>query len=157
MDLVQNLRRMLGDSVNRILVAISSHYIKQRAKLISKKRDNSSFIMSSPSRLTMEHQHTTMVTSSRDTIEKTTMEKSSEEIFNHIRDWAKDTIANKNGALETYNRLALIDEFYEWFENDIRNLEVVSLDEITEDQYNNLVDPDSVSYTHLTLPTSDLV
>ena len=30
----------------------------------------------------------------------------------------------------------------EWFENDIRNLEVVSLDEITEDQYNNLVDPD---------------
>jgi hypothetical protein len=142
MDLVQNLRRMLEDSVNRILVAISSHYIKQRAKSISKKRDNSSFTMSSPSRLTMEHQHTTMVTSSRDTIEKTTMEKSSEEIFNHIRDWAKDTIANKNGALETYNRLALIDEFYEWFENDIRNLEVVSLDEITEDQYNNLVDPD---------------
>ena len=83
-----------------------------------------------------------MVTSSRDTIEKITMEKSSEEIFNHIRDWAKDAIANKNGALETYNRLALIDEFYEWFENDIRNLEVISLDEITEDQYNNLVDPD---------------
>ena len=44
------------------------------------------------------------------------MEKSSEEFFNHIRDWAKDTIANKTGALETYNRLALIDEFYEWFE-----------------------------------------
>ena len=70
------------------------------------------------------------------------MERKSEEIFNHVRDWAKDTIANKTGALETYNRLALIDEFYEWFENDIKNLEVVSLDEITEDQYNNLVDPD---------------
>ena len=55
-----------------------------------------------------------MVTSSRDTIEKTTMEKTSEEIFNHVRDWAKDTIANKTGVLETYNRLALIDdEFFE--------------------------------------------
>ncbi len=64
-----------------------------------------------------------------------------EEIVAHVRDWAMERVdeLNKKGVRGIYDQMALIDEFDEWFEPQ-EDLEVISLDEINEDQYNNFVD-----------------
>ena len=140
MDLVQNLKRTLNDWVDKILVELSCHYIKHLAKQTLKKPDNSSSMESLPNPLTQEDLPTTIVTSSADTSEKTIMMET-EEIVADVRQWAIDKVQEYNGKGidRIYDQMALMAEFDEWFDPQ-EDLEVISLDEISKDQYDDFVD-----------------
>ena len=140
MVLVQNLRKTLSNTASKILVDLLSVFIRRRAKLILKKPDNSSSMESSPNPLTQEDLHTTIVTSSAGTSEKTTMMET-EQIVSEVRQWAIDKVQEYNGkGIERiYEQLAIMGEFAEWFDpEDV--LEVISLDEISEEEYDEFVD-----------------
>ena len=140
MVLVQNLKKILNCWVDKILVALSSAYIKQLAKQTLKKQDNSLSTESSPNPLTQEDLHTTIATSSAGTSEKTIMMET-EEIVADVRQWAIDKVQEYNGKGidRIYDQMAIMAEFDEWFDPK-EDLEVVSLDEITEEQYDDFVD-----------------
>ena len=140
MGLVQNLKRTLNDWVDKILVELSCHYIKHLAKQTLKKPDNSSSTESLPNPLTQEDLHTTIVTSSAGTSEKTTMMET-EQIVSEVRQWAIDKVQEYNGkGIERiYDQLAIMGEFAEWFDPE-DDLEVISLDEISEEEYDEFVD-----------------
>tara|TARA_S200002703_G_scaffold124874_1_gene111019 strand:- start:60 stop:488 length:429 start_codon:yes stop_codon:yes gene_type:complete len=140
MGLVQNLKKTLSDWGDKILVELSCHYIKHLAKQTLKKPDNSSSMEFSPNPLTQEDLPTTIVTSSADTSEKIIMMKT-EEIVADVRQWAIDKVAEYHGkgVDRIYDQMALMAEFDEWFDPK-ENLEVISLDEITKDQYNDFVE-----------------
>ena len=138
MGLVQNLKKTLIDWGDKILVATSLVYIKHLARQTLKKQDNSSSTESSPSPLTPADPSTTIATSSADTSEKTTME--TVEIVNYVREWAAELVESKDGVDQIYDRLAIIDEYHEWFNFDDKDIEIVTLDEIKEEDYNDLVD-----------------
>ena len=112
--------------VGRILRALLSHYIKQRAKLTSKKPDNSSPTMSSPSPLTTEPPPTTIATSSTGTSEKTIMNATTEDIVAHVRSWSLDRAADM--SVDKEDARAILAEFYEWIEPESDELEIVSLE-----------------------------
>ena len=140
MGLAQNLKRILNDWVDKTLVALSSAYIKQLAKQTLKKQDNSSSMESSPNPLTQEDLHTTIATSSAGTSEKTIMMET-EEIVADVRQWAIDKVQEYNGKGidRIYDQMAIMAEFDEWFDPK-EDLEVVSLDEISQEQYDDFVD-----------------
>ena len=140
MGLVQNLKRTLNNWVDKILVELSCHYIKHLAKQTLKKPDNSLSTESLPNPLTQEDLHTTIATSSAGTSEKTTMMET-EEIVADVRQWAIDKVQEYNGkGIERiYDQMALMAEFDEWFDPQ-EDLEVISLDEISKDQYDDFVD-----------------
>ena len=140
MGLVQNLKRTLTNWVDKILVELSCLYIKQVAKQTSKKQDNSLSTESLPNHLTQEDLPTTIVTSSADTSEKTIMMET-EEIVSEVREWAIGKVQEYNGkgVERIYDQMAIMEEFDEWFDPE-ENLEVVSLDEITEEQYDAFVE-----------------
>ena len=140
MGLAQNLKRILNDWVDKTLVALSSAYIKQLAKQTLKKQDNSSSTESLPNPLTQEDLPTTIVTSSAGTSEKTIMMET-EEIVADVRQWAIDKVQeyNEKGIERIYDQMALMAEFDEWFDPQ-EDLEVISLDEINKDQYDDFVD-----------------
>jgi len=140
MGLVQNLGKILKESANIILVGLSSAFIKQLAKQTLKRQDNSSSTESSPNPLTQEDLPTTIVTSSADTSEKITMMET-EELVADIRQWAIDKVQEYNGkgVERIYDQMAIMDEFDEWFDPE-EDLEVVSLDEISREQYDDYVD-----------------
>ena len=140
MGLVQNLGKILKESANIILVGLSSAFIKQLAKQTLKRQDNSSSMESSPNPLTQEDQRTTIATSSAGTSEKTTMMET-EEIVLRIREWAINKVQeyNSEGIDRIYDQMAIMDEFDEWFDPKL-DIEVVTLDEITEEEYDNYVD-----------------
>ena len=140
MGLVQNLKKTLNGWVDKILVELSSAYIKQLAKQTLRKQDNSLSTESSPNPLTQEDQHTTIVTSSADTSEKTTMMET-EQVVMHIRQWAVDKVQeyNNKGVDRIYDSFAIMAEFDEWFEPK-DDLEVISLDEISEDEYDEFTE-----------------
>ena len=140
MGLVQNLKRTLANWADKILVELSCLYIKQVAKQTSKKQDNSLSTESSPNPLTQEDLPTTIVTSSAGTSEKTIMMET-EEIVADVRQWAIDKVQEYNGKGidRIYDQMAIMAEFDEWFDPK-EDLEVVSLDEITEEQYDDFVD-----------------
>jgi len=136
MGLVQNLKKTLSNTASRILAELSSAFIRRRAKLISKKPDNSSETMSLPNPLTTEPPDTTIATSSQGTSEKITMEKTSEEIVCHIHDWAVDRIAdmhqevadNQKDMGELDDAYAIYQEFAEWIEPEGEDIELLSLE-----------------------------
>ena len=138
MGLVQNSKRILNNLVDKILVALSLDYIKHLAKQTLKKQDNSSLMEFSPNPLTAESPPTIIATSSQGTSEKTIMMET-DKIVDHIRDWAKERVDSLDGPESVYNKLALIDEFHEWFDlsNTGEEIEVITLDEITQDQYDD--------------------
>ena len=140
MGLVQNLGKILKESANIILVGLSSAFIKQLAKQTLKRRDNSSSTESSPNPLTQEDLPTTIVTSSAGTSEKITMMET-EELVADIRQWAIDKVQEYNGkgVERIYDQFAIMAEFDEWFDPE-EDLEVVSLDEISREQYDDYVD-----------------
>jgi len=140
MGLVQNLKKTLNGWVDKILVELSCHYIKHLAKQTSKKQDNSSSTESLQNHLTQEDPSTTIATSSADTSEKTTMMETGE-LVSTVRQWAIDKVQEYNGqGIERiYDQMAIMAEFDEWFDPK-EDLEVVSLDEITQDQYDDYVD-----------------
>lgn len=140
MGLVQNLKRTLTNWVDKILVELSCLYIKQVAKQTSKKQNNSLHTESLPNHLTQEDLPTTIVTSSAGTSEKTIMMET-EEIVSEVREWAIGKVQEYNGkgVERIYDQLAIMEEFDEWFDPE-ENLEIVSLDEITEEQYDAFVE-----------------
>ena len=140
MGLVQNLKKTLNDWVDKILVELSCHYIKHLAKQTLKKPDNSSSTESLPNPLTQGDLPTTIATSSAGTSEKTTMMET-EEIVADVRQWAIDKVAEYNGKGidRIYDMMAIMAEFDEWFDPK-EDLEVVSLDEITKEDYDDYTD-----------------
>ena len=140
MGLVQNLKKTLNNLVDKILVELSCHYIKHLAKQTLKKQDNSSSTESLPNPLTQGDLPTTIATSSAGTSEKTIMMET-EEIVADVRQWAIDKVQEYNGkGIERiYDQMALMAEFDEWFDPQ-EDLEVISLDEISKDQYDDFVD-----------------
>ena len=64
-----------------------------------------------------------------------------EEIVMGIREWAIDKVQEYNGkgVERIYDQMALMAEFDEWFDPK-EDLEVVSIDEIKEEDYNDYVD-----------------
>ncbi len=112
--------------VERILRALFYHYIKQRAKLTSKKQDNSSSTMSLQNPLTVESQGTTIATSSTGTSERTIMNATTEDIVAHVRSWSLDRAANMD--VDKEDARAILAEFYEWIEPETDELEIVSLE-----------------------------
>ena len=140
MGLVQNLKKTLNCWVDKILVELSSAYIKQLAKQTLRKQDNSLSTESSPNPLTQEDQHTTIATSSADTSEKITMMET-EQVVVHIRQWAIDKVEEYTGkgVERIYDMMAIMDEFDEWFDPK-DDLEVISLDEISEEEYDEFTE-----------------
>jgi hypothetical protein len=90
--------------------------------------------------LTQEDLPTTIVTSSAGTSEKTIMMET-EEIVSEVREWAIGKVQEYNGkgVDRIYDQMAIMAEFDEWFDPE-EDLEVVSLDEITEQQYDDFVE-----------------
>jgi len=110
---VRNLRETLSKLVDKILVELSYHYIKQRAKQTLRRPEDSSTITFSQSPLTTEPQPGTIATSSTGTSEKITMETRIDPV-NHVRDWAMDKIELLHEADRHKNAKALLAEFDEW-------------------------------------------
>ena len=133
MGLVQNLKRTLTNWVDKTLVELSCLYIKQVAKQTLKKQDNSLHTESLPNHLTQEDLPTTIVTSSADTSEKIIMEKTTETLVSEITEWAMDRFDIEKMPLGDCR--ALYEEYAEWFEPQGQDLEVLSLDEITPEEF----------------------
>ena len=68
------------------------------------------------------------------------MTMETEDIVAHVREWAIQAIDSKGKVEEIYDQLAIIDEFHEWLILDNKELEIMTLDEINEDEYDNYVD-----------------
>jgi hypothetical protein len=81
-----------------------------------------------------------MATSSAGTSEKIIMVET-EEIVSEVREWAIGKVQEYNGkgVERIYDQMAIMAEFDEWFDPK-EDLEVVSLDEITEKQYDDFVE-----------------
>ena len=90
--------------------------------------------------MTQEDLPTTIVTSSAGTSEKIIMVET-EEIVSEVREWAIGKVQeyNDKGVERIYDQMAIMAEFDEWFDPK-EDLEVVSLDEITEQQYDDFVE-----------------
>ena len=112
MGLVQNLKKKLNRWVEKVLVELSYHYITQRAKQTTKKRNNSSATMSSQKHLMTEPQPITTVTSSQGISGKTTLEET-DEIVAHIKQWATQKLED---AVTIGEKHAIYKEFEEWIE-----------------------------------------
>jgi len=140
MGLVQNLKKTLNDWVDKILVELSCHYIKHLAKQTTKKQDNSLPTESSPNPLTQGDLHTTMETSSAGTSEKIIMVETEEIVF-EVREWAIGKVEEyqDKGIERIYDQMAIMEEFDEWFDPK-EDLEIMSIDKISEDEYNRYVD-----------------
>ena len=138
MGLVQNLKKKLSALGDRILVELSSAYIKQLAKQTLKKQDNSLSTESSPSPLTTERQDTTIATSSADTSEKIIMENSIDPII-QVREWSIDRIHHlaDTGSLEQqFDAVSIAEEFDEWINipEDQMEVEYLSLEELDDQE-----------------------
>ena len=127
MGLVQNLKKRLGKWAEKILVELSYHYIIQKAKQTTKKQDNYLLTKSLPNNLTMGHPHTTIVTSSHDTSEKTIMElNTTEDIVAYVREWAIDKIEESELCGD---KIALYAEFGDWIDMEEEDdCEIISLE-----------------------------
>ena len=81
-----------------------------------------------------------MATYSAGTSEKIIMVET-EEIVSEVREWAIGKVQeyNDKGVERIYDMMAIMAEFDEWFDPK-EDLEVVSLDEITEKQYDDFVE-----------------
>ena len=126
MGLVRNLKKTLINWAEKILVELSYHYIKQRAKQTSERPVNYSKTMSSQNHLTMETQRSIMGTFSDGFTEKTTMNTTTEDIVSHVRDWSLERVADKSISKE--DARSILAEFYEWIEPEDDELEIISLD-----------------------------
>ena len=126
MGLVRNLKKTLTNMAEKVLVELSYHYIKQRAKQTSKRRDNSSRITYSQSPLTAESRSGTIVPSSTDTSEKIIMTATTEDIVAHVREWSLERAADKKVSIE--DARAILEEFYEWIEPEDDELDIFSLE-----------------------------
>ena len=126
MGLVRNLKKTLTNLAEKILVELSYHYIKQRAKQISERPVNSSNTMSLQNHLTTENQHSTIATSLEGSTEKIIMTATTENIVVHVREWSLDRAADM--SINKEDARSILAEFYEWIEPEGDDLEIVSLE-----------------------------
>ena len=126
MGLVQNLKKTLSNLAEKILIELSYHYIKQRAKQTLRRPDDSLPTTFLQNPLTMESQRSTIATSSTGTSEKTIMTATTEDIVAHVRTWSLDRAADKRISKE--DARSILAEFYEWIEPEDDELEIVSLE-----------------------------
>ncbi len=126
MGLVRNLKKTLTNLAEKILVELSYHYIKQRAKQTSKRQEDSSPTMSSQNPLTTGNQPSTIATSSTGTSEKIIMNATTEGIVAHVREWSLDRAADK--SISKADARSILAEFYEWIDPEDDELVIVSLD-----------------------------
>jgi len=126
MGLVRNLKKTLINLAEKILVELSYHYIKQRAKQTSERQVNSSNTMFSRNHLTMENPHSTIATSSEGSTEKIIMSATTEDIISHVRTWSLDRASDK--SISKSDARAILAEFYEWIDPDGDELEIMSLE-----------------------------
>ena len=130
MGLVQNLKKKFNKWVDITLAELCSAYIKQLAKQTTKKQSNSLSTECLQNNLTTEHRSTTIVTSSQDTSEKTTMEwDKTDEAVVYAREWSMDMI---DSDIPMENAKAIYKEFEEWIDVDekAKSLEVLALEPI---------------------------
>jgi len=130
MGLVQNLKKKFNKWVDITLAELCSAYIKQLAKQTSRKQGNSLSTECLQNNLTMEHQSTTIVTSSQDTSEKIIMEwDKTDEAVVYAREWSLDMI---DSDIPMENAKAIYEEFQEWIDvdEDAESLEVLALEPI---------------------------
>ncbi len=128
MGLVQNLKKRLNSLVDKILVELSYHYIIQKAKQTTRRRDNSSQIKSSLKSLTTEHQSTIIATSSQGISEKTIMEmKTTEEAVADARAWSLTRMDSED--ISDLDAESIYVEFQEWIEP-LPELDILSLDQL---------------------------
>ena len=139
MGLAQNLKKMLKNLGKKILVEPFSHYIRQQEELISRKRDSSLSMESSQNRLTQDNQHSIIATSSQGTSEKIIMAKT-EDLVDSIVVWAKNRTDEMDCVDQIYDKLSIVDEFDEWLNMDLEGQDIIVVDMITEEQYNDYVD-----------------
>jgi|TARA_B100000927_G_C16221171_1_gene371514 hypothetical protein len=66
--------------------------------------------------------------------------KETVDIVNHIREWAVEQVDSKDAFDDIEDRFALIEEYREWFNPEDEDLEIVSLDQINEEEYDDFVD-----------------
>ena len=126
MGLVRNLRKKLSEWAEKILVELSYHYIIQKEKQTSKKRNNSLLMESSLNHLTTERLHTTIAISSQDISEKITMETQIEPVA-QVREWS---IKRLEEAESIGAKSAIYEEFEDWIElEDKDEIEYISLED----------------------------
>ena len=127
MGLVQNLKKRLNNSADKVLAELSYHYMIQKAKQTTKRPDNSSVTMSLRKDLTMEPPSTTIVTSSQGTSEKIIMKlDTTDEIVAHVRNWS---IERMDKVHHEYAQ-ALYEEFEGWIDLDnVEDVEIMSIEE----------------------------
>ena len=115
MGLVLNLRKTLSNWVSKVLAESLSAFIRRRARLISKKQDNSSSTESLQNPLTQEDLPTIIATSSAGTSEKTTMKETIEPV-SFSREYAINRIHYlAEGDLQSqFDAVAIAEEFDEW-------------------------------------------
>ena len=126
MGLVRNLKKTLSNLAEKILVELSYHYIKQRAKQTLRRPDDSSPTTSSRKPLTVENPHSTIATSLEGSTEKIIMTATTEDIVAHVREWSLDRAADM--SIDKEDARAILAEFYEWIEPEDNELEIMSLD-----------------------------
>lgn len=69
------------------------------------------------------------------------MEKNSQEIITHILDWVINRMDSMDEVDQIYDKLSLIDEYYEWLNFDEnQKFEVITLDRIKKVEYDEIVD-----------------
>ena len=139
MGLAQNLKRMLRNLERKILVEPFSHYIRRQEELILRKRGSSLSMEFSPNHLTQVNQHSTIATSSQGTSGKITMART-EDLVDSIVVWAKNRIDEMDCVDQIYDKLSIVDEFHEWLNMDLEGQDIIVIDRITEDQYNDYID-----------------
>ena len=134
MGLVQNLKKTLSNSASKILADLLSAFIRQRAKLILRKQDNFLLTESSQNPLTQESPNTIIATSSADTSEKIIMKET--DVVMQARDWAINRIqemSQTESVEQIYDRLSLMDEWYEWFDLDkMDGMDYIVLEDTTQ-------------------------
>jgi type IV secretory pathway ATPase VirB11/archaellum biosynthesis ATPase len=126
MGLVRNLKKTLINWAEKILVELSYHYIKQRAKQTLRRPDDSFSTTFLWNPLTMENQRSTIAISSTGISERTIMNATTEDIVAHVRSWSLDRAADMSIPKE--DARAILAEFYEWIEPEDDKLEIVSLE-----------------------------
>jgi len=69
------------------------------------------------------------------------MEPDETMLFNHIRDWSINKIEQYNGmgVERIYDQMAIMGEFDEWLDPK-QDLEIISLDQISEDEFDEYID-----------------
>ena len=70
------------------------------------------------------------------------MKMETEDIVAHVRGWALDRIESYDcqDISKVYDQMAIIDEFVEWINISTDELEIMSIDEISEEEYDSFVD-----------------